>query len=214
VCDLDKIKPKSMRKLKKSVYNILYFVLMNTSIFVTIKTIKDVRQLYKSEEFTNSLFGSLLNTIFGLLIVMLFNPALCKGQDLFAGGNSNISGGNSSFYWSGTIFLTAINGTTTYFNIKKLHKHDKYRSNAIFGVLSGGAQTAFGVINMKAKTNYQEFATGINLGVGLTTLVTSVIRLATKNPPKENNLTFNMIYLPSEGANDPILGVCLRKQLR
>jgi hypothetical protein len=214
VCDSDKIKLKSMRKLKKSVYNILYFVLINTSIIVTIKTIKDVKELYKAEAFTNSFFGSLLNSIFGLLILLLFNPSLCKGQDLFAGGSANVSIGNSSFYWSGTIFLTAINGTTTYFNIKKLHKHDKYRSNAIFGALSGGAQTAFGVINMKAKTNCQEFATGINLGVGLATLVTSVIRLATKNPPKENSLTFNMIYLPSEGANDPILGVCLRKQLR
>jgi hypothetical protein len=129
------------------------------------------------------------------------------------GGNYYIDD-NGSLYWGATIAFSAINVTTTYFNIKKLHKYDKYRSNAIFGAISGGAQTALGLANLKAKHNNAFVPTSINIGVGLTTLVTSIIRLATKNPPKENNISLNFIYIPSKDKNNSLVGLTFKRQVK
>ena len=108
--------------------------------------------------------------------------------------------------------FSVVNLTTTYFNIKKIHKNDKYRSNAIFGALSGAAQTALGLANINAEYDNSHISTSINIGVGLTTLVTSVVRLATKNPPKEKNISLNFIYLPDIKDNSSLVGFSLRKQ--
>jgi len=147
-----------------------------------------------------------------ILIFILINFNYLKGQDLLTGGYYYIEEG--SFYWGFTMAFTAINGTTTYFNIKKLHKYDKYRSNAIFGAISGCAQTAMGFANMNAKYKNAFIPTSINIGVGLTTLVTSIVRLATKNPPKENNISLNFMYLPSSNNNSSIVGLTFKKQFK
>ncbi len=122
-------------------------------------------------------------------------------------GSSN----DASYYWIGTIPLTLINSSTTYFNIKKLHKYDKYRSNAVFGVLSGCAQTALGFYSLKLNNKYVYIQGGINLSLGLTTIATSILRLSTKNPPKEPNLSLNILYNPNRPSN-LFIGFNLKKQ--
>ncbi|MFN8114510.1 MAG: hypothetical protein U0W65_00235 [Bacteroidia bacterium] len=145
-----------------------------------------------------------------IIIVFLISSSCLKGQVTMP---SNVySDNDGSLYWTGTIAFSAINLTTTYFNIKKLHKHDKYRSNAIFGAISGCAQTALGFANLNAKYRNAYIPTSINIGVGLTTLVTSVVRLATKNPPKENNVSLNFIYLPDNQDKSSIVGLTFIKQ--
>ena len=145
-----------------------------------------------------------------IIIVFLISSSCLKGQVTMP---SNVySDNDGSLYWTGTIAFSAINLTTTYFNIKKLHKHDKYRSNAIFGAISDCAQTALGFANLNAKYRNAYIPTSINIGVGLTTLVTSVVRLATKNPPKENNVSLNFIYLPDNQDKSSIVGLTFIKQ--
>ena len=145
-----------------------------------------------------------------MIITFLISSSYLKGQVTLP---SNVySDNDGSLYWSGTIAFSAINVTTTYFNIKKLHKYDKYRSNAIFGAISGCAQTVLGFTNINKKYRNAYIPTSINIGVGLTTLVTSVVRLATKNPPKENNVTLNLIYIPNYHDNSSIVGLTFKKQ--
>lgn len=149
-----------------------------------------------------------MQTFVRLIIVTFFiSSSNLKAQD-----NVLSESGESALYWTGTIAFSAINVTTTYFNIKKLHKYDKYRSNAIFGALSGAAQTALGFAFLNAEFKNASIPSGINIGIGLTTFVTSVIRLATKNPPKENDVTFNFIYLPSNKDHSSVVGLVFKKQ--
>lgn len=153
-----------------------------------------------------------MKTQLRLIIIAFFacSTFISKGQTTMP---ISLYGENgSSMYWTGTIAFSAINLTTTYFNIKKLHKHDKYRTNAIFGAISGAAQTALGISNVNAKYNNAYIPTSINIGIGMSTLVTSVIRLATKNPPKENNVSLNFIYLPDYKGNSSIAGLTFKKQ--
>ena len=145
-----------------------------------------------------------------IVILFLISSSFLKGQ--VTTQSSIYSDNDGSLYWASTIAFSTINITTTYFNIKKTHKHDKYRSNAIFGAISGAAQTAMGFANINAKYNNAYIPTSINIGVGLTTLVTSVVRLATKNPPKENNISLNLIYLPEKKDNSSIVGLSFKKQ--
>ena len=152
-----------------------------------------------------------MKTILRLIIITSIVSSSClKGQ--VTTQSSVYSDNDGSLYWASTIAFSTINITTTYFNIKKMYKHDKYRSNAIFGLLSGAAQTAIGFANINAKYNNANIPTSINIGVGLTTLVTSIVRLATKNPPKENNISLNFIYLPEKKDNSSIVGLSFKKQ--
>lgn len=151
-----------------------------------------------------------MQTIKRLIIIsLLINLSCLKGQSQL---NVGYEGNDLNIYWGTTIVFSAINMTTTYFNIKKMHKHDKYRSNAIFGALSGAGQTALGFTNIKAKYNNAYIPKSINIGIGLTTLVTSIVRLATKNPPNENKVTLNLIYLPNNKDNSSIVGLAFKKQ--
>lgn len=92
-----------------------------------------------------------------------------------------------------------------------MYKHDKYRANAIFGAISGSAQAALGFAHVNAKYRNADIPTGIHIGVGLTTLVTSIVRLVTKNPPKENNVTLNFMYFQDRQSDSSILGRTLKK---
>jgi len=142
-----------------------------------------------------------------LLLSFFISSSNLKAQD-----DVLSESGESALYWTGTIAFSAINATTTYFNIKKLHKYDKYRSNAIFGALSGAGQTALGFAFLNGEFENAAIPSGINIGIGLTTFVTSVIRLATKNPPKENDVTFNFIYLPTNKDHSSVVGLLFKKQ--
>lgn len=130
----------------------------------------------------------------------------CKGQSsFFQGGGYGGTTNDNSLYWSATGAFSIVSGATTYFNIKKLHSYDKYRSNAIFGGLWGCAQTALGIAYIRAPHPNQYIPASINIGFGLTTLTTSIIRLATKNPPKEGKVTFNLMYLPPINHNNAVV---------
>jgi hypothetical protein len=153
-----------------------------------------------------------MQTLLRLIIITLIASSSCLKGQVTSSGNIYNSDNDGSLYWTGTIAFSAINLTTTYFNIKKMHKQDKYKSNAIFGALSGAAQTALGISNINEKFNNAYIPTSINIGVGLTTLVTSIVRLATKNPPKENNISLNFIYLPDKKDNSSIVGLSFKKQ--
>ena len=156
--------------------------------------------------------GSFMQTTIRCIIIAFFIGFSCvKGQVTLL-NNSYSSGNDGSLYWTGTIVFSAINLTTTYFNIKKMHKHDKYRSNAFFGALFGAAQTALGFASLNAKYNNAYIPTSINIGIGLTTLVTSVVRLATKNPSKENNVTLNFICFPNDRGKSSMFGLAFKKQ--
>lgn len=122
-------------------------------------------------------------------------------------GSSN----DVSYYWIGTIPLTLINSSTTYFNVKKLHKNDKYRSNAVFGVISGCAQTALGLYSINLNNKYAYIPGGMNLSIGLTTFATSILRLSTKNLSKEPNLSLNVLYNPKR-PNNLFIGFNLKKE--
>ncbi|MHB8261768.1 MAG: hypothetical protein ACYDCN_15290 [Bacteroidia bacterium] len=134
-----------------------------------------------------------------ILISLYITSLNCNGQSPFAGGGwtGNVGVGNNFFiysFWGVTGVFSAINGTTTYFNIKKLNTPDKYKENAIVGTVSGIVQTAFGFLCTADKSLYVQAP--INIGFGLTTVVTSIIRLANKRPPKDEKITFNFFYLP------------------
>lgn len=154
-----------------------------------------------------------MNTLNKLLTVAIFVYSTKTKAQFDTGNNTQTTNDNASLYWVGTAAFTAVNITTSYFNIKKLKKEDKYRSNAIFGVISGCAQTALGVafVNTKFKNAY--IPIGINIGVGLTTVATSVLRLAKKNPSKLNNTSLNLMYLPNSGNNTAIIGFTFKKNL-
>jgi hypothetical protein len=153
-----------------------------------------------------------MQTLLRLIIITFIVSSSCLKGQVTLPGNIYNSDNDGSLYLTGTIAFSAINLTTTYFNMKKMHKHDKYRSNAIFGAISGAAQTAIGFANINTKFRNSNIPTGINIGIGLTTLVTSVVRLATKNPPKENNMSLNFIYLPNYQDNPAIVGLTFKKQ--
>jgi hypothetical protein len=113
---------------------------------------------------------------------MLFVTLTSKGQsiDLFQGGGNY---GGNGLYWLSTILFSAINTSNNTFNIIKLRnpdRPDKYKSNAIFSIISGSLQTALGVANVTSKEKNAFIPTSINIGLGVTTIVTSAMRLALK----------------------------------
>jgi hypothetical protein len=138
------------------------------------------------------------------ILILLCVTIKCSGQYIGGTGFGNIDNKNSSLYWAGTIFFSAINATTTAFNIikiKKSDKSDKYKSNAVFGIISGSLQVAIGIANVSATYKNAFIPTSINIGLGVSTIVTSIIRLAKKNHPEETKLVYNFFYVPTFGRN-------------
>lgn len=202
------------KHFKKTSFGLITFIFIGIAVILTKNSYNNIKELYRSDKLNNTFLSRFKQTLFGLLfITMLSNNDIYAQFITPINSIGNISD-NGSIYWGGTLFCSAINGTTTYFNIKKLHKYDKYRSNAIFGVLAGGAQTAFGFAFLKSRSNYQELATVINIGTGLTTVVTSIIRLATKNPPKESSLSFNIMLIPPSSNKESVMAFQFTKQLK
>lgn len=159
----------------------------------------------------------IINTKFmkNLKLVVLslsFNSYILNAQYITPSGINYKDG--KSLYYFGTAVFTTINVATTYFNVKKLHKYDKYRSNALFGALSGSTQTALGLVELK-KSNHDTFVpAAINVGLGLTTFVSSIIRLATKNPKQDNNFSINIFYVPRTSIYNSVTSVSFKKQMK
>ncbi len=161
-----------------------------------------------------AVIGHFMRTTKRLIIIFLLIKSFNLKSQIIGTSGYSLSDKDGSLYWGTTIIFSAINGTTTYFNIKKLHKYDKYRSNAIFGAITGGIQTALGFANIQATYRNAYIPTSVNIGIGLTTLVSSVVRLATKNPPKENNVAVNFLYLPCYDNNNSVVGLTLTKHFK
>ena len=146
---------------------------------------------------------------------MLFLTLKCNGQQPTSLGGGNI-GNTTGEMWLITGLFSAINISSTTFNVIKL-KHperpDKYKSNAIFSIISGSFQVAIGAACVTSKDKNDYIPAAINLGLGVSTIVTSIMRLARKSPPKETTLTYNFYYLPPIGCNTSTFGLRIAKQL-
>jgi len=104
---------------------------------------------------------------------------------------------NQSLYLIPTTIFSAINLTTTAITIHRLNnqdKTDKYRTNAIFAIISGGLQTAIGIGNISANYKNSFIPTSLNIGIGASTIVTSIIRLARKKKTKNTLESCNFLY--------------------
>ena len=142
------------------------------------------------------------------ILIFLIVTLNCSGQQ----GNSltyELGLSNSDGYNSSTIVFSAINVTFTTFNVIRIVKPDKHKSNAVFGILFGSVQTMYGVFNSNSTDKNANIFTSVNIGLGLTTIATSIIRLATKNPPKESKVTFNFFYLPPIDHHTATAGISL-----
>lgn len=147
-----------------------------------------------------------------LALSLSFNSYITKAQYITPSGISYED--DKSVYCFGTAIFTVFNGTTTYFNIKKLHKYDKYRSNALFGVLSGSTQTALGFVELK-RSNHSTFVpAALNVGLGLTTFVSSIIRLAIRNPKQDNSFSLNFFYIPCPNKFSSVVSISFKKQIK
>ena len=130
---------------------------------------------------------------------------------LFSNGQNNLQlGGIGPFksgneYAEGTVVFSVVDATFTTFNIVRLIKTDKHKSNATFGLVFGTAQTLYGLFNTNSTEKNAGTFTAVNIGLGLTTLATSIIRLSKKSPPKESKVTFNLFCLPPVDNNSGTL---------
>ncbi len=150
-----------------------------------------------------------------VIVILVISSSCLKGQSIKPGFGDEVNSDNfESVYLIATTALTAINATTTYFTIAKLHKYNSHRSNGIFGIISGGAQIALGVVNINTDKKNAFIPTSINIGVGMTTLVTSIIRLSIKNPPKNDHISLNLIYIPHHENQVSMVGLTCKMQFK
>jgi len=121
---------------------------------------------------------------------------------------------DQSLYLIPTTILSAINLTTTAITIHRLNnpdKQDKYRTNAIFAIISGSLQTAIGIGNISANYKNAFIPTTLNIGIGASTIVTSILRLARKKKTKDTLESFNFLYSLTVD-NYSIVGIRLVKK--
>jgi len=151
-------------------------------------------------------------------IITFLSFSICsKAQNLGSGlGNISINDENGTLFLFPTTLFTLINGTTTTFNILKIRKPnspDKYKSNAIFGIISGVMQTGIGLGNISAKYRNAYIPKSVNICFGAATIATSIIRLARKTPKKDSKIGYHLFYLPNFGSTGFALGLNINYQL-
>jgi hypothetical protein len=117
-------------------------------------------------------------------------------------------------YTSGTIVFSAIDLTFTTFNVVRLLKTDPHKSNAYFGLMMGTGQTVYGILNANATEKNAGAYTGINIGMGFVTVLTSAARLLKKSPPKESGVSFKLFCLPAIEGNHSAIGLHLSKRFK
>lgn len=151
-----------------------------------------------------------MKKIFLVILIILFGRAEFFGQNGYLGGNiGSIDDSKGYISWTGTAFLSALNSLTIVGNLRKINKPDKYKSNAIFWIITGTFQSLIGVGLTQDKSSYKnaDIEAGINIGVGLATITASIIRLSCKSRPKESKVTYNFYYLPSSYRNYSMAGL-------
>jgi hypothetical protein len=78
-------------------------------------------------------------------------------------------------YRAGTMMLATVNSAFISLNLRRAIGKDHNRKSAVFGIITGALQVISPVFGEGRKSTV---AVGVNTGVGLVTIVTSVIRLA------------------------------------
>jgi hypothetical protein len=145
-----------------------------------------------------------------IICFSLLFPALLKGQGRFQLGPIY---GNPYEYGSSTVAFSSMNITFTTFNIIRIVKGDRDRSNAAFGFLVGAAQTTYGLFNAKSPDKNADIYTCINISCGLTTMITSGIRLLKRNSNKSSKTAFNLYCLPGSNHYGAIAGFKVTRRL-
>ncbi len=153
-----------------------------------------------------------------IIFILLFGRLEFFGQSGYVGsfnGNLNLNDNNGYIAWTGTAIASALNSLTIAGNLRKLHKPDRFKSNAIFWIITGTFQSLIGVGIASDKKGYNnaDIPAGVNIGVGLATITASIIRLASKSAPKENKLSYNFYYLPTADRNRITVGLHLSLRL-
>ena len=151
-----------------------------------------------------------------IIFILLFGRLEFFGQSSYVGSfNGNINDNNGYFTWAGTAIASALNSLTIAGNLRKFNKPDRFKSNAIFWIITGTFQSLIGVGIASDKNGYNnaDIPAGVNICVGLATITTSIIRLASKSPSKENKLSYNFYYLPTPDRNRMIVGLHLSMRL-
>ena len=144
------------------------------------------------------------------LLSLICLTFIIQGQNILTSGNFSPIGDDGKLYETSTIFFSTVNVTFTTFNIVRLVKTNKHKSNAAFGIIFGTAQTIYGGLNANSAEKNASLYTTINIGLGLTTILTSLLRLVKKSPPKENKVVFNFFYLPPIDKNTAAVGLNLK----
>ena len=126
------------------------------------------------------------------ILILFYVLAISQRAMSQMGPSFSFSSGSSSGYTGISIFFSAVNVPITTMNIIQFNKKDK--SNAGFGIVTGLAQIAAGLIYKPDSGNNVFFP--INLGLGSAALITSSLRLFQKNPKKNTMTTWNLYYVP------------------
>ena len=82
-----------------------------------------------------------------IIFILLFGRLEFFGQSGYVGsfnGNINLNDNNGYITWTGTAIASALNSLTIAGNLRKLHKPDRLKSNAIFWIITGTFQSLIG----------------------------------------------------------------------
>lgn len=104
--------------------------------------------------------------------------------------------GSKHDYGIGSLIFSAGNATFCGFNIAGTFKsEDKHKSNAYFSILSGTAQVVYGQFAFNPNESQAKEFKALNVGFGLSAIITGGIRLIRKNKAEERT-AFRFIYYP------------------
>ena len=146
-----------------------------------------------------------------ILIVASISVNICKSQ--IFNSNNNIVKDNNVLYL--TSLFTAVNLYQTVNNLSKLTDTNTPKQNAVFGIATGGLQILYTFTyplndsyDNKELKSYKLF----NIGMGSITIISSVMRLAFKQPTKTKSYSWNIIYIPVKN-NNPCIGLRIIKKI-
>lgn len=140
-----------------------------------------------------------MKTIFRFFLLLLFQCTwVCQAQSTFQLGGLAGNCDNVNNYLSATLFFSAVNGTFATFNVIRIAGEDKHKSNAGLGLVVGAGQMIYGAMNTNSPTKNAAGLAAVNIGVGLTTVATSIIRILMKHTVKEKKVACNLFCFPLE----------------
>ncbi len=124
-------------------------------------------------------------------------------------------------YGATSAVLSGANLSLTTLNFIQLSKSNSKRTAPILGLISGTGQITLGALGFpkEEKTNYGTYTNEskkklsfLNIGVGTSTLITSIWNLATKKKKVEKSLTWNLYGRPTY-SNQTEVGFHITKKI-